>query len=59
MLNFFAFDAKMKTDDIEDLLELIKDTISLKFGTVLLYITLRHFDIIRLKFDDFLKRLVH
>ena len=46
----------MKIDNIGDLFELIKDKISLKLVTVLLYKTLHRFDIDRFKCDDFLKK---
>ena len=58
-VEFLGFNDKMKIDDIRDLFELIKDKIDSKLVTVLLYMTLRHFDINWLKCDDFLKRLVH
>ncbi|CAF4718687.1 unnamed protein product, partial [Rotaria sp. Silwood2] len=54
---FICFADKMKIDDIEDLLEFIKDKIGLKIVTVLLYMTLRHFGISWVKCDDFLKRI--
>ena len=56
-VEFLRFDDKMKIDDIEDLFELIKDKIGLKLVTVLLYMTLRHFDIHWLKCDDFFKKI--
>ena len=56
-VEFLRFDDKMKIDDIGDLFELIKDKIDSKLVTVLLYMTLRHFDINWLKCDDFLKKI--
>ena len=56
-VEFLRFDDKMKIDDIEDLFELIKDKIGLKLVTVLLYMTLRHFDIPWLKYDDCFKKI--
>jgi hypothetical protein len=55
-IQFIRFVDKMKIDDIGDMLELIKDKIGLKFVTVLLYMTLRHFDISWVKCDDFFKK---
>ncbi|CAF1537351.1 unnamed protein product [Adineta ricciae] len=49
------FVGKMKFDDIGDMLELTKDKIGLKFVTVLLYMSLRHFDVSWVKCDDFFK----
>ncbi|CAF4154706.1 unnamed protein product [Rotaria sordida] len=56
-VEFIRLVDKMKIDDIGDLFELIKDKIGLKFITVLLYMTLRHFGISWVKCDDFFKEI--
>ncbi|UJR19044.1 hypothetical protein I4U23_022175 [Adineta vaga] len=54
---FLRFIDKLKVDDIGDIFELIKDKIGSKLVTVLLYMTLRYFDINWLKCDDFFKKI--
>ncbi|CAF1349103.1 unnamed protein product [Rotaria sordida] len=56
-IEFIHFANKIKINDIGDLFGLIKDKIGLKIVTVLLYMTLRHFGISWIKYDDFLKKI--
>ncbi|CAF1516535.1 unnamed protein product [Adineta steineri] len=54
---FLRFTDKLKVDDIGDIFELIKDKIGLKLPTVLLYMTLRYFNIKWLESDEFFKKI--
>ncbi|CAF1525964.1 unnamed protein product [Adineta steineri] len=54
---FLRFTDKLEVDDIGDIFELIKDKTGLKLPTVLLYMTLRYFDIKWLECDEFFKKI--
>ncbi|CAF4710397.1 unnamed protein product, partial [Rotaria sp. Silwood2] len=56
-IEYIRFADKLTIEDIGDLFELIKDKIGVKFVTVLLYMTLRYFDISWLNCNDFLKKI--
>lgn len=48
---------KVKVDDMADLVELMKEKIGLKFISVLLFMTLRHFEISWNRCDEFFKNI--